>query len=649
MSQESPFTITRFEYEQSHLYYLPQTIFSELENPISTYLVGSRGTGKTTLLKALNWQERIQNSSLQQQLKGALFSRRYIGIYLKLPEIQLGVFDEWLSKKDTGLYGSTLGLFFDLIWLELIADAVADLTVRNILLGKPSQEHACIENVVVKHSDVLREHLPTKGPFTVKQFAAAIGSLKRDLERLAILKGDPKEIVDRFPVGQVGSFGRFASRSLAEFCDMGLAAKEKGWHFKICMDEGECLNLFQQRVLNTAIRLGEWPAFFVVAFVSLPEDPITTLIPHLTIQKADCRLQNIDEMEDAVFRDLATGVATVRVRTGLGDEDATLDIDRILGPLDVNGLLQDILEDSVRPEAQKLLQDARELARHPFFASRANASEMASEAGVRGQHVPPIYQAYLIQNLDLKLPSPDKPDWERRRQDSAELRKRIVAAYLSICHELGADVRYASAEMLLQMSDKCIRDFLSQVEEVFRQKGSSLAEFLVQTISRSDQDSALKRASRNKKESLPKSGVRAPIETGRIVDALAKITAIVQSRGRGHQHLLSSERGLFEVQCEPSIEQSVLVQLVDSAEAGFLKIILAEGRTRKFRVHTSLAAAYGFSYRGAYYATRLPLSDIARIAKTDDPNDLTSLVAEIGNRLAGQDAEDLPLFKGPTR
>lgn len=645
MIQESPFTITRFEYEGKHLYYLPQTIFSELENPISTYLVGSRGTGKTTLLKALNWDERIHNSSLQQQLNGDLFSQRYVGLYLKLPDIQLEIFDKWLSKKDDSLYGMTLGLFLDLIWLELAADAIAELTVRNIFSGKPSQEHACIEKVMLKHSDVLRAHLPAKGPFTMKQFAAAIGNLKQDLEKLATLKADPKEIVDRFPVGQVGSFGRFVSKSLAEFCDIGLAAEDKGWHFKICMDEGECLNLFQQRVLNTAIRLGEWPAFFVVAFVSLPEDPTRTLVPHLTIQKADRRLQNIDTMEDGVFRDLATGVGTVRVRRGLKDAKATFAIDRILGPLDVNGLLQDILEKSVRPEAKRLLQRARDLASHPFFADRANALETESESSAQGQHAPPIYQAYLIHKLDLKLPSPDKPDWERRRQDSAELRKRIVAAYLSICHELGADVRYASAEMLLQMSDKCVRDFLSQVEEVFRQKGDSLTGFLGRIVSRSDQDSALKRASRNKRESLPKSCVRAPIETGRIVDALARITAIVQTRGSGNQHLLSSERGVFEVQCEPT-KESALNWLVESAEAGFLKFILPEGSTRTFRVHTSLAAAYGFSYRGAYYTTRFTLSEISRIAKTDDPNVLTSLVTEIGNQLAGQEAEELPLFKG---
>lgn len=616
-----------------------------MENPISTFLIGSRGTGKTTLLKALNWEERIENSSLQQQLEEDLFSQRYVGIYLKLPDIQLVAFDEWLSKMDADLYGMILGLFLDLIWLELIANAIAELTVRNILSGKPSQEHACVEKVL-QHEDVLREYLPVKGPFTMKQLAGAIRGLRGKLERLAMLKADPKEILASFPVGQVGSLGRFVSSFLGEFCNIGLANEEKRWHFKICMDEGECLNLPQQRVLNTAIRLGQWPAFFVVAFVSLPEDPVTTLVPNLTIQKADCRLQNIDNMEDGIFRDLATGVATVRVRRGLNDPLATFDIDRILGPLDVNGLLQDILEKSVRPEAKSLLRRARELAKHPFFLDRDDVSEMESEAVDHDRHAPPIYQAYLIQKLDLELPSPDKPDWERRRQDSAELRKRIVAAYLSICHELGADVRYASAEMLLQMSDKCVRDFLSQVEEVFRQKDVSLAVFLVRTVSRANQDIALKRASRNKKESLPKSGVRAPNETGRIVDALARITAIVQSHGRGNGHLRSSERGLFEVQCEAPTEQQTLDYLLEAAEAGFLKFIVTEGSMRKFRVHTSLAAAYGFSYRGAYYTTRLTLSEISRIAKTDDPNMLTPLATEIGNRLAGQEGEDLPLFKG---
>jgi len=654
MSIESPFTITRFEYEHKHLYYLPRDTFTELENPIPTYLVGSRGTGKTTLLKALNWHERLQNRSLQDQLHGELFAGRYIGVYLKLPEIQLENFGEWLAEKHRNMYGTILGLYLDLIWIELVADAIGELMTKAVFSANPAQEHACVREMLTYHPNCFASYLAGKGPFTLKQFSAAIRQMRRDLERLAMRKGDLREVIESFPLDQLGSFGRFVGKSLVKLCDTDVAGNERGWHFKVCMDEGECLNSHQQKILNTTVRLGQWPVFFVVAFVSLPEDPITTLVPNVTLQKADRQLKNMDAMDDREFRDLAKGVATVRVQMWLQDFKATFDIDRIFGPLDINGILLGILERSVRPGAKKLLARAIELASHPFFSER-ETTENANEqpTGREGRLVYPIYQTYLIQKLDLPLPaSPETPGWERRRQDSAELRKRMVGAYLSICYEFGTDVRYASGDMLLQMSDKCIRDLLSQVEEVLHETGQSLAEFLAVQVPLSKQDAAFKRASEKKKESLPKSGVRAPVETGRIVDALARITAIVQSRGRGNQHLLSSERGLFEVQCQPTgrdDSEVVLGWLMDAAEAGFLKFIVPDGNKRAFRVHTSLAPAYGFSYRGAYYRSRVTLSDIHRLAKTEDPDDQLSLVAEIGNRLAGQEIDDLPLFRSETK
>lgn len=74
----SPFTLNRFEYEQTHLYYLPQPVFSVLQGIKPVFLIGSRGTGKTTLLQALSWNEQVSNETLCQTLGGDFFSRRYL-------------------------------------------------------------------------------------------------------------------------------------------------------------------------------------------------------------------------------------------------------------------------------------------------------------------------------------------------------------------------------------------------------------------------------------------------------------------------------------------------------------------------------------------------------------------------------------------
>lgn len=113
---KSPFATARFEHEGTHLYYLPTDLLKPLEEERPVCLVGGRGTGKTTLLKALNWEERLTNSSLKEQLGSHPFENRYIGLYLKLPQLQLHAISNWLTVCDARrpLKGELIALYLDL-------------------------------------------------------------------------------------------------------------------------------------------------------------------------------------------------------------------------------------------------------------------------------------------------------------------------------------------------------------------------------------------------------------------------------------------------------------------------------------------------------------------------------------------------------
>jgi hypothetical protein len=107
----------------------------------------------------------------------------------------------------------------------------------------------------------------------------------------------------------------------------------------------------------------------------------------------------------------------------------------------------------------------------------------------------------------------------------------MVAAYLSVCQDMNITVRYASAHMLLQMCDFCIRAYLAFMHEIFVEAGRPTDEFLKRLVPNDTQTNAIKRASRQKCETIAYRGVIAPTETGRLIDALAQITAVVQTQG----------------------------------------------------------------------------------------------------------------------
>ncbi len=648
MSEDSPFSPDRFEYERKHIYYLPQPVFDKLEMAKPIYLVGTRGTGKTTLLHALNWRERLENESLKRALGDDVFEKQYIGIYLRMPHFQVGSFDDWLSDEADDVRGSVFGLYVDLIWTELIAEALSEL----FLVGKefeapPSEEHRLMETVFDRYPELV-QLTNAKSPCTLKRYARLMKLMRRKIERLAKLRADVKELYDEYPLGQVGDFGRSVSKLFADFCNRFSTRGDPHWHFKICIDEAECLSGFQQRVFNTAVRLSGGIAVYVLSYVSKVEDITTTLQPRMTLQRADRELIILDDMSDTEFRILAEGVATVRIQHKTGDYSIEFNTRQLLGRLDINAILKEILDDSESPRAKELLKNATEFAELPFFQGGEWERNSEDHPTISAVKAPPIYQFYIVDKLEIQLPSPNEERWKKRSQESREIRKRMVAAYLCICRDLKTDVRYAFAEMVLQMSDKCIRDFLSEMHHIYVEVGRELTEFVkITNLPTGRQDDALKRASREKKDSLPHSGVTAPIEVGRIVDGLARITAIIQSQGPKNKPLLSSERGRFVIDTRSlGVTQhlDVLDFLKEANEAGFLRMINIEGRRWQLQVHSSLAAAYGFSYRGAYYLSSLSLSDINELSQADDKEEFNRVVQKIARRQSGESLQ-MPLFK----
>lgn len=644
MIDESPFTLDRFENDRDHLYYLPEKVFQTLQGAKSTYLIGSRGTGKTTFLQALSCAQQLSNPQLKKQLKGGFLDRGYVGLYLKLSEYQCAAFEGWLADASEQLRGMIFGLYLDLVWLEALTHTLADLVSCRVIPASPSEEYAIARTIFNSHPETA-SGVESSGQFTLKVLERTLYRMRRQLINLALARtrADPDQLTRWFPLGkEVGDFGRSVSAAMMSIGSRKVK-KRLQWVFKICLDESECLSPFQQRVLNTHVRLAKAPISFVVSYVR-KIDMRSTLIPNMSADTPDRAIISLDEMNDSEFRSFAEGVATVRIQKSLENDTARFDTRALLGKLNINELLHGILRTSESKEARGLLALARELSNKSFFAEDAQEN---AEDGSENARQPPIYQAYIIDRLRLQIPSPDSPRWARRAQDSAELRKRMVAAYLCICKELGHDVKYAYSEMLLQMSDNCVRDFLAQMNQLFVHSALPLSKFLGTKIGIDAQNAALKRASEMKKRNVFTSGVSSPLETDAVIDSLGTLTAKLQTTIFRNRGLRLSECGLFVLDAGPSAENSaqMLRLLKEAAEAGYFKVIEATEDTFKFRMHCSLAPAYGFSYRGAYYQASLLLSELTSLTREKDRLERIKLIDRISDRIYEVN-DTLHLFEG---
>jgi hypothetical protein len=642
MITRSPFSLNRFELEDEHIYFLPTNIFPVLQDLKSVVLRGSRGTGKTTLLKALNWKEQTSNISLRQALNGDFVSRNSIGVYLKLTLAPILPFRTWPNTQPH-LQGTVFSTYLDLLWMEPLFEALADLTSQRILPGRTRSEQEACSAILTKHGELLSSG--GKNRWSFGSLKDLIRSRRNEMELLALTNAslDEPELSRRFPLPHFGELGRTTAAVVSKFCSDSVGTK-KTWHMKVCLDESECLDGFQQRVINTAIRLTDSSLSYVLAFVGGIAEPINTLIPGISLQRADREIIDLDPPKDDTdrlddnFVQLAEGVCRARIRSVAPDAAAHFSTRELLGDLDINNLLLSILRTSENPQARAVLAQAEKL---QTIYGREGDGEVTQADGL------PIYQAYIIDRLKLRSPARDDPK-DRRKQDSAELRKRMVAAYLCLCAELGKQVRYAYADMVLQASDRCIRDYLWQMEELFQLSGLDIVRFCSSSLPLDQQDAALRSAAKNKRDYIELAGIAAPTETLRLIEALGRLTARLQTAVLGQRGLRSSERGIFKLEPPegPVPEDSPLKIIAEAAEAGFLKIIEQRPLLR-FRVHCSLAAYYGFSYRGAYYDTPVRLSDLSSLISQPDDERLEAEIKRIESWLGTDASADLPLFQEP--
>jgi hypothetical protein len=638
---KSPFNLNRFEYGGEHIYYLPQPIFEDLENDKPSFLVGSRGTGKTTLLMALNWHEVLNNKSLSIAGGGTLKSRKYVGVYLKLSEADLPTIEEWLRKTEQNAAHCIFSFYFDLLWIEVVVSAFNELISKNHFKVPVKVEHETVKKL--KNEFNFLEEV-SNDIITLNDFRLSVKETRRKIFRMANMKNDIQMFTQKYPLLELGYLGRQFGKYFSEILNYISKKQDRHWHIKICFDEAEVLSHDQQIVFNTMVRTSRFPIFFVAAYVALREDLSETIAKNISLQDADRNLILLDIMDSKGFKKLVCGVTDARFRTSLVRNNISIDLDELLGKLNINKLLYNVLNRSESPKAKDMLSKSEKLQN-----KISGEVKLESKIGANNKNlVLPIYEAYLEEKLGIKLLSKDEEKWKIRRQASMEIRKRNVAAYLFICKELKIRPVYAYAGVLLQLSDNCIRDYLIQMSQIYLECDKPINEFIkLKDISIEDQDKALKRASNNKLSSVPRSEVTSPMEVKQLVDSLGKITATLQSDITHLENLQISERGLFVVDRRTCKDQhKEIIELIQEAgETGFLKIVKSDDiNIIKFRVHTSLAPEFGFSYRGAYRPNMINCTDLYEMAIANDKALSKNIVEKIINSVYQDYAPTLPFW-----
>lgn len=661
----NPFRPTRWEHQTDGR---PLIWFTEeaevLAAEKSTYVYGTRGTGKTTLLKGICWEDLCFNESLRIQRRLGDFGS--IGIYVRFPDhIAASMsFEDWASifpgiaNPDFEFY-RFFTLAVESICIERVADACHRLREIGEISIEAPQEVQLVADFVAEYPALVA--FSSTRPATFLELARALRAVVSRMNQ-ACGRNTVATLVDHLPSREPYQMLAYFAERAGMIVRLNTSRGSRPVGFKFCLDDCEVLNPLQRKSLNSLIRLSRAPCSWVVSSVGGGRDDSGTFIESQPLTDADRRVISLDGRDDAGFRQLCQSVVSLRLlfagsvssHTAFTQEQVAdfFNLERRLGRRDVNDIMGSLVRRSARPLAKTLEAGARHLL-HLLKQKPMRISNHSLEQDGRL----PLYEAYVlmlsrgredsfkqtldesdISKLDSYVDSFGQPGFQ------AWLRRKQRGALLHFATALGVRrIPFAGANIIVSISDGSIRDFLEIMGEVYEafvsdhkwdpKDPANLARFANSgsQIATSTQTNGIYSASDTYFEGISH---RSEIDTdviSRLIAGLGMYTSLLQTSPSDPKTLSTAERGVFFVDytntlrpegltdsakfVASAIRQAELAGYLRPVEVSRFQTAALDGQYRSiaFRLHRRFAPRFRFSFRGAYEGVSLSPNDLAAL------------------------------------
>ncbi|WP_150293305.1 hypothetical protein [Sphingobium estronivorans] len=661
----NPFRPTRWEH---HTDGRPLIWFTEeaeeLSADKSTYIHGTRGTGKTTLLKGICWEDLCHNESLKLQRNLGDFKN--IGIYVRFPDhISASMsFTDWTAifpnvQNPEFEFYSFFSVAVEAICIERLSEACHNLREMRQISIAAAQELQLVADFATEFPAV--SNFSPRPPATFLDLARCLRLMTSAMNR-ACGRGTVGELVDDLPVREPYQMLAYFTERVSASIRLNTSVGQQTVGFKFCLDDCEVLSPLQRKSINSLVRLSRAPCSWVVSSVGGGRDDSETFIESQPLTDADRRVISLDGRDENEFRQLCQSVVSLRLIFSLPPEarpylsqtevSSFFDLQQRLGRWDVNDMMSALVRRSSRPSTLLL---------------QKGAETLLSLMRERGKKIPyryesddnrlPYYEAYVLmlwrgreesfkttlENTDLEklttfVDSFGQPAFE------AWLRRKQRGAFLHFSASLGIRrLPLAGANIVVSLADGSIRDFLEIMGEIYEayinshkweiKDPTNLRRFTASRtpIANTIQTNGIYSASESYFEGVSR---RSEIDTdviSRLLAGLGEYTSLLQTNPADSRVLSTTERGVFFVDYMSLMASGGLpesARFVNSAIrqaelAGYLRPIEirrhqaqhidGQFRSVAFRLHRRFSPKFRFSYRGAYEAVAL------------EPNDLTQL------------------------
>lgn len=670
----NPFLPTRFEFDRSPLLWRSPHALEIEQSDKNVYLKGSRGSGKTSLLRAINWRERLDNPSLNSGTND--LSWPSIGLYLRLPDhmsqsmhkVPWGLISE--TAEPDALAADYFLTFMEALAIDSMLDAAISLRSRRITKFSGRDEEELVKTVFSEAPN-LRNFQSLSGLSGLSCLQHVFKQLHRSMTTAAT-RGHIPEILKELPKGIPGTLLHIIADHLIRI--LALPSPSVDQNFMICVDDCETLRPEQRKALNTLVRSSRSPVLWAISFVSSHYETNSTMINDQSLSGDDRTVIDFNTISHADFGSLCEEVVKLRLKYSykkghslLPGFDSALTapntLHALIGDLRANELFAIATANRSNVNLKKIedsgrrLRDAALKSEDPkwkkFLQIRAGETSAFVELENRTKktdeklEVLPFWQAYVLEH-HLGHKDFDKFIYDNKgniRDVEQPLRRKQAAALLMMFKESRLQRPfYASKFAVISMSDRCIRDFLEIMAEIHsiaekpKNRNGKKSPIFRPIVRYNAQANATYNSSKNKWISIAQNRAlgldkNVAVEVALLVDGLARLTSLLHIDPEGVRGLSAPERGIFVLDTttpitglpgDPKAIRDFLDEVVNRASMdGFLRSpreqsigtqstkIDGSSTKRRFQVHCRFSAYFEFSYRGSYSEVLLDPRDVA--------------------------------------
>lgn len=673
---DNPFLPVRWEHHGNEH---PLIWFSETAEKISqdksTYVAGTRGTGKTTLLKSICWKDLLENPSLNYQK--TLGDMDHLGIYIRFPEhisSSLGHID-W-QELFPGLSENELEeqYFFSLAveatCIAHVLEAIVALRIaEKIKLSAISEIEIC-KTLIRKFPKL--DNFCDQSPRSFQNIRDLLKNLVRRMNE-ASRRGTLSHLLSYLPKREPLELLNEATILLNKKCKtMYFNDRDNKLLFKFCLDDCEVLNVSQRKTINSMVRNSKQPVSWVICSVGDAVADSETF--HLN-QKVDADDRNVivlNERKDREFEEFCTVVMNMRIELakkgtlkGLAlnqkGTEQLISIEKKFGTTRINDIINEMVNGSKKEEAH-YIKSAANLVQKKRYNIETSQNK---KTGKRKVLTPPYYEAYILmlwfekrESYSQVITKSDLDSLDKRVKKLSDqkfhdtVRRKNVAAMLQIARRLKVrSIPFFGKNAIISMADGSIRDFLEILAFIFEEhkkdclkknSESCYTKILSQfsqpnrKIKNDVQAVGLNAASKAFYDGM---GLRTLAEEDRVlklVEFLGKYTKHLQSDPKSLQPLKSCERGIFTLdfsrrerldQTAEDIdevrellwhaEMSGYLRRVDKTPSNMPTHLAApdkSGTIVSYRLHKRFSPKFMFSYRGGLEGVQLDVDGIAAMS-----------------------------------